>query len=87
MLPAVMAPPTELPEKKPTMPKSTPPLNERILSSLSRKTVAAHPWHDLEIGMCLYFYHIYIILHDTKACNVLSYLSMQDLELLRSLIV
>ncbi|KAL0379274.1 UNVERIFIED_CONTAM: Soluble inorganic pyrophosphatase 4 [Sesamum radiatum] len=25
-------------------------LNERILSSLSRRSVAAHPWHDLEIG-------------------------------------
>ncbi|KAJ8439758.1 hypothetical protein Cgig2_009582 [Carnegiea gigantea] len=25
-------------------------LNERILSSMSRKSVAAHPWHDLEIG-------------------------------------
>ncbi|KAJ8467317.1 hypothetical protein OPV22_029869 [Ensete ventricosum] len=27
-----------------------PRLNERILSSLSRKSVAAHPWHDVEIG-------------------------------------
>jgi hypothetical protein len=27
-----------------------PPLNERILSSLTRRSVAAHPWHDLEIG-------------------------------------
>lgn len=26
-------------------------LNERILSSMSRKSVAAHPWHDLEIGI------------------------------------
>ncbi|RWW71689.1 hypothetical protein BHE74_00020557 [Ensete ventricosum] len=25
-------------------------LNERILSSMMRKCVAAHPWHDLEIG-------------------------------------
>jgi inorganic pyrophosphatase len=25
-------------------------LNERILSSMSHKHVAAHPWHDLEIG-------------------------------------
>ncbi|XP_020268692.1 soluble inorganic pyrophosphatase-like [Asparagus officinalis] len=25
-------------------------LNERILSSMSQKSVAAHPWHDLEIG-------------------------------------
>ncbi|KAK4486740.1 hypothetical protein RD792_006686 [Penstemon davidsonii] len=26
------------------------PLNERILSSMTRKSDAAHPWHDLEIG-------------------------------------
>lgn len=25
-------------------------LNERIISSMSQKSVAAHPWHDLEIG-------------------------------------
>ncbi|KAL2906603.1 Soluble inorganic pyrophosphatase [Bienertia sinuspersici] len=25
-------------------------LNERILSSMTRRSVAAHPWHDLEIG-------------------------------------
>ncbi|XP_051145059.1 soluble inorganic pyrophosphatase 1 [Andrographis paniculata] len=30
--------------------KATPRLNERILSTLSRRSVAAHPWHDLEIG-------------------------------------
>ncbi|KAF3620733.1 soluble inorganic pyrophosphatase PPA1-like isoform X1 [Capsicum chacoense] len=30
--------------------RSAPSLNERILSSLSRRSVAAHPWHDLEIG-------------------------------------
>jgi hypothetical protein len=34
-------------------PKRTPKLNERILSSLSRRSVAAHPWHDLEIGAWL----------------------------------
>ncbi|KAJ3693735.1 hypothetical protein LUZ60_009215 [Juncus effusus] len=27
-----------------------PKLNERILSSLNKRSVAAHPWHDLEIG-------------------------------------
>ncbi|KAG4911865.1 hypothetical protein JHK84_052338 [Glycine max] len=27
-----------------------PRLNERILSSLSRRSVTAHPWHGLEIG-------------------------------------
>ncbi|GLJ49511.1 hypothetical protein SUGI_1049260, partial [Cryptomeria japonica] len=26
-----------------------PPLNERILSFMSQRYVAAHPWHDLEI--------------------------------------
>jgi inorganic pyrophosphatase len=31
-------------------PRPGPKLNERILSSLSRRSVAAHPWHDLEIG-------------------------------------
>lgn len=31
--------------------RSAPKLNERILSSLSRRSVAAHPWHDLEIGI------------------------------------
>ncbi|KAJ1390791.1 Inorganic pyrophosphatase [Sesbania bispinosa] len=30
--------------------RPVPRLNERILSSLSRRSVAAHPWHDLEIG-------------------------------------
>lgn len=30
--------------------RQTPKLNERILSSLNRRSVAAHPWHDLEIG-------------------------------------
>ncbi|KAM0895025.1 hypothetical protein ACQ4PT_024106 [Festuca glaucescens] len=30
--------------------RQAPRLNERILSSLSRRSVAAHPWHDLEIG-------------------------------------
>jgi hypothetical protein len=30
--------------------RPAPKLNERILSSLSRRSVAAHPWHDLEIG-------------------------------------
>jgi len=30
--------------------RPAPRLNERILSSLSRRPVAAHPWHDLEIG-------------------------------------
>lgn len=30
--------------------RPAPRLNERILSSMSRRSVAAHPWHDLEIG-------------------------------------
>ncbi|MCI14958.1 soluble inorganic pyrophosphatase, partial [Trifolium medium] len=45
-----MAPPIETPNKVPTSNyTSPPPLNERILSSLTRRSVAAHPWHDLEI--------------------------------------
>ncbi|KAL8138310.1 hypothetical protein V2J09_004311 [Rumex salicifolius] len=31
-------------------PKRPVRLNERILSSMSRRSVAAHPWHDLETG-------------------------------------
>ncbi|XP_019439121.1 PREDICTED: soluble inorganic pyrophosphatase 1-like [Lupinus angustifolius] len=30
--------------------RQAPRLNERILSSLSKRSVAAHPWHDLDIG-------------------------------------
>lgn len=43
--------------------RPAPRLNERILSSLSRRTVAAHPWHDVEIGItsnfliCIIDYH------------------------------
>ncbi len=54
---AVMAPPSETPVKgADSQPTSRAPLNERILSSLTRRSVAAHPWHDLEIGVrCFYF--------------------------------
>ncbi|VAH21369.1 unnamed protein product [Triticum turgidum subsp. durum] len=30
--------------------KDNPKLNQRVVSSLSKRTVAAHSWHDLEIG-------------------------------------
>jgi hypothetical protein len=43
----------EVTEPKKSITDSKPkrvPLNERILSSLSRRSIAAHPWHDLEIG-------------------------------------
>ncbi|CAD5185274.1 unnamed protein product, partial [Musa acuminata subsp. malaccensis] len=46
----IMAPPPEVPTKASGLQISHPPLNERILSSMSRRSVAAHPWHDLEIG-------------------------------------
>lgn len=29
---------------------SSPKLNKRILSSLSKRSVAAHLWHDIDIG-------------------------------------
>ena len=46
-----MTPPIETPNKVTSSHKTPhPPLNERILSSLTRRSVAAHPWHDLEIG-------------------------------------
>lgn len=50
---AEMAPPIENAATKTYVEKhaaSLPPLNERILSSMSQRSVAAHPWHDLEIG-------------------------------------
>ncbi|KAE8711097.1 Soluble inorganic pyrophosphatase [Hibiscus syriacus] len=49
-----MAPPIETPTKSSgsnSHYSSHAPLNEKILSSLTRRPVAAHPWHDLEIGM------------------------------------
>lgn len=46
-----MAPAVEAVEKKTgSAPVKAPALNERILSSMSRRSIAAHPWHDLEIG-------------------------------------
>ncbi|CAH8313798.1 unnamed protein product [Eruca vesicaria subsp. sativa] len=47
-----MAPPIEIAATKNYADKqsSLSPLNERILSSLTHRSVAAHPWHDLEIG-------------------------------------
>ncbi|KAK8542032.1 hypothetical protein V6N12_014643 [Hibiscus sabdariffa] len=48
-----MTPPIETPIKSSdnnSHYSSHPPLNERILSSLTRRSVGAHPWHDLEIG-------------------------------------
>ncbi|OVA18291.1 Inorganic pyrophosphatase [Macleaya cordata] len=46
-----MTPPIETPNKATNSRQfSHAPLNERILSSMSRRAVAAHPWHDLEIG-------------------------------------
>lgn len=45
-----MAPTVEVATKSSDLKLSHPPLNERILSSMTRRSVAAHPWHDLEIG-------------------------------------
>ncbi|CAL9119630.1 unnamed protein product, partial [Musa textilis] len=45
-----MAPPLQVSAKASDFQLSHSPLNERILSSMSRRSVAAHPWHDLEIG-------------------------------------
>lgn len=40
----------ESPDMTPESGPSTIKLNERIIASMSRRAVAAHPWHDLEIG-------------------------------------
>ncbi|OEL31425.1 Soluble inorganic pyrophosphatase 4 [Dichanthelium oligosanthes] len=45
-----MAPAVEAAKKEAGSFQKVPALNERILSSMSRRSVAAHPWHDLEIG-------------------------------------
>uniref|UniRef100_K3Z8M8 Soluble inorganic pyrophosphatase n=3 Tax=Setaria TaxID=4554 RepID=K3Z8M8_SETIT len=45
----LMAPAVEVIKEAGSFQK-VPALNERILSSMSRRAVAAHPWHDLEIG-------------------------------------
>jgi len=37
-------------EAKASDKRHSPRLNQRILSSMLRRSVAAHPWHDLEIG-------------------------------------
>ncbi|KAG5072539.1 hypothetical protein JHK86_007750 [Glycine max] len=50
---ANVVPPKETPNSVPISYHSShshPPLNERIISSMTRRSVAAHPWHDLEIG-------------------------------------
>lgn len=45
-----------------TLQRPTPRLNERILSSLSKRSVAAHPWHDLEIGNEITFkYNLFLL--------------------------
>ncbi|KAI3823407.1 hypothetical protein L1987_04842 [Smallanthus sonchifolius] len=45
---AKMTPTIETPNKPAD--SHHPPLNERILSSMRRRSTASHPWHDLEIG-------------------------------------
>ncbi|GKD12401.1 soluble inorganic pyrophosphatase 4, partial [Tanacetum coccineum] len=48
---AAMTPPIETPNKPAdSYHHSHAPLNERILSSMKRRSAASHPWHDLEIG-------------------------------------
>ncbi|KMT20185.1 hypothetical protein BVRB_1g001920 [Beta vulgaris subsp. vulgaris] len=42
--------PNENEEMVTQSPRRPAKLNERILSSLSRRSVAAHPWHDLDVG-------------------------------------
>ncbi|KAK2999642.1 hypothetical protein RJ639_023178 [Escallonia herrerae] len=48
-----------------------PPLNERILSSMTGRSVAAHPWHDLEIGAPTIFNCVVEISKGSKVDRVL----------------
>ncbi|WVZ05514.1 hypothetical protein V8G54_018860 [Vigna mungo] len=53
-LAANVVPSKETPNNDPISHHSShPPLNERIISSMTRRSVAAHPWHDLEIANIL----------------------------------
>ncbi|CAL9173648.1 unnamed protein product [Musa hybrid cultivar] len=49
-----MAPSLEIPIIYSDLQLSWPPLNEGILSSMCRRSVAAHPWHDLDIDVITY---------------------------------
>lgn len=72
-------------------PRGSPRLNERILSSMSKRTVAAHPWHDLEIGkkirehlilLCLYLHLLNYEVRNWCCCK--NKCCLQDLELPQS---
>lgn len=54
-----------------------PKLNERILSSMSKRTVAAHPWHDLEIGLQFFFFSFFVCVH---ICSLLQKLMLLQNE-------
>lgn len=51
-------------------------LNERILSSMSRRSVAAHPWHDLEIGKSFCKLHIPVTIFHYYSVTVSIILAM-----------
>ncbi|KVH89966.1 Inorganic pyrophosphatase [Cynara cardunculus var. scolymus] len=63
--------------------KRAPRLNERILSSLSRRSVAAHPWHDLEIGIFDQYSLKMLFVCYAEFKIIDPYLPTQDLELPR----
>lgn len=66
-----MAPAVEAVEKKTSSaPIKAPALNERILSSMSRRSIAAHPWHDLEIGT----WHFILTNHQFSIFSLITYL-------------
>lgn len=49
--------------------RSTPQLNDRIMATMERRSVAAHPWHDLEIGT-----------HSSRRMDVCMYVCMSHWE-------
>lgn len=60
-------------------------LNERILSSISTRSVAAHPWHDLEIGMFVLCCRDYNLFSGYVSCiqrvSTISFYIINKLEL------
>jgi hypothetical protein len=47
--------------------RSTPQLNDRIMATMERRSVAAHPWHDLEIGT-----------HSSRRMDVCMYVALKS---------
>ncbi|KAG6499308.1 hypothetical protein ZIOFF_039067 [Zingiber officinale] len=59
---------------------AAPKLNERILSSLSKRSVADHPWHDLETGKEAPLCSMWLYLSSLAATGGEKHLQLQDIK-------